>query len=80
MLISEASECRVCNSAHLEEAIVAEEEGSPVDAEIEDAVVAGGDVQANSRRDELHPLAALDLEHAADSSHHDLQRGMCRFA
>ena len=75
-LTSEAIKCRVCNGAHLEEAVVAEEQGSSVDAKIEDAVMAGGDVQAHSRCDELHPLAALNLEHTADSSHHDLRREM----
>lgn len=72
-LTSRASQCRVRSRAHLEEAVVAEEEGSPVDAEIEHTVVAGGDVQAHSRRDKLHPFAALHLEDPADSAHHDLR-------
>lgn len=46
---------------HLEEAVVAEEERWAVDAEIEDAVVAGGDAEAHGRGHQLQALAPLHL-------------------
>ena len=58
--------------AHLKESIVAKKKGRPVDAEIENTVMARGNVQAHGRCDELHSLTALNLQHSAHCSHHDL--------
>ena len=65
--------------AHLKEAIVSKKKRGAVDAKVENTVMTRGDVQAHSRSNELHSLAALNLQHSAHRSHHDLQcrSGQC---
>lgn len=58
-------------ACHLEEAVVANQQRSSVDAQVQDAVMAGADDHARRRRYELHPLAPR-YAHLQDSQHQHL--------
>ena len=58
--------------AHLKEAVIAKKKGGAIDAKVENTVMTRGNVQAHSRCNKLHSLAALNLQHPAHRSNHDL--------
>ena len=57
---------------HLKEAVVTQEQRRAVDAQVEDAVMAGPNVQPHGSRHELHALAPLHFQHPPHRPHYHL--------
>jgi hypothetical protein len=55
---------------HLQEAVVADQQRGAIDAQVQNAVVAGADDDACCRCDQLHPLAPLNAHLATKLEGH----------